>query len=463
MGDDGVTRLQALGLCGGETMSDLVKAQVVGAGTRGVSRQLPDSPWQQAYERGEVVEPPYDLEALAALYETNSTHKSCVDAKTINIVGLGYRFVPAGAEHEVCADNQQLLQHLFDTCNPEMTFTEVMRAVWTDVECLGNGYLELTRNSHGQIDGMYHVPGTTVRVLADRSGFAQVRDGRKRLFRNVGGEVVADGEAVAVGDRYHGAPAGGDGPAGSGTNPPTRGEAQNEMLHFLKYTPQSSYYGVPDIIPAVSAIAGDKAAREYNIDFFSHNAVPRMAIIVEGGELSDGVVGQLKQFMESEIKGQGHKTLVLEVPGSGARVRLERLTISGAQDAAFLEYRRANRDEVLLVHRVPPSKVTVVENANLANSKDQDKTFREQVVRPEQRRIEYQLNRLIREQLGIGDWAFQFREMDLTEAREEAEVAAIYADIGVLSAEEIRGRLGMTTTTTPTPGAARRPLPTGEG
>ena len=187
----------------------------------------------------------------------------------------------------------------------------------------------------------------------------------------------------------------------------------------------------------------------YNIDFFSHNAVPRMAIVVEGGELSEGVVAQLKQFMESEIKGQGHKTLVLEVPGNGAHVRLERLTLEGAQDAAFLEYRRANRDEVLLVHRVPPSKVTVVENANLANSKDQDKTFREQVVRPEQRRIEYKMNRLIREQLGIGDWQFAFREMDLTEAREEAEVSAIYADIGVLSAEEIRGKLGLPAPTYP--------------
>ncbi|MCE5237311.1 phage portal protein [bacterium] len=443
-------------------MSDLVKAQVVGTDGRGVSKQLPDSPWHEAYARGEVVEPPYDLEALAALYETNSTHKACVDAKTINIVGLGYRFVPVGGEREADSGNLALLQHLFDNSNPEMTFTEVLRAVWTDVECLGNGYLELTRNSRGQIDGMYHVPGTTVRVLADRSGFVQVRDGRKRVFRNVGGEPVA------VGDRSHNSTQdGGDGGRGAtasladhsgrgtsaaladhsgrGTSPRPTGDAgeQNEVLHFMKYTPQSSYYGVPDIIPAVSAVAGDKAAREYNIDFFSHNAVPRMAIIVEGGELSEGVVTQLKHFMESEIKGHGHKTLVLEVPGGGANVRLEKLTVGGCEDAAFLEYRRANRDEVLLVHRVPPSKVTVVENANLANSNDQDKTFREQVVRPEQRRIEYRLNRLVREQLGIGDWAFQFREMDLSEAREEAEVAAIYAGIGVLSAEEIRGRLGM--------------------
>lgn len=416
-------------------MSDLVKAQVVGMESRGVSRQLPDSPWHEAYARGEVVEPPYDLEALASLYETNSTHKACVDAKAINIVGLGYRFVPAAGDGEAASENQALLQHLFDHCNPEMTFTEVLRAVWTDVECLGNGYVELTRNSRGQIDGMYHVPGTTVRVLADRSGFAQVRDGRKRLFRNVGGSEVA------VGNGEDGKRTTGNG-LGRGWRDEPAGE-QNEMLHFLKYTPQSSYYGVPDIIPAIAAVAGDKAAREYNIDFFSHNAVPRMAIIVEGGELSDGVVAQLKQFMESEIKGQGHKTLVLEVPGPGAKVRLEKLAMDGAQDAAFLEYRRANRDEVMLVHRVPPSKISVVENANLANSKDQDKTFREQVIRPEQARLEYKLNRLIREQLGIGDWRFQFVEMDLTEEREQAEVAALYADMGVLSVEEIRGRLGV--------------------
>lgn len=416
-----LVKARVVGEAEGELSFGAAERRSGGGGRRGASagetRQLPEGVWTEAYSAGEVVEPPYDLETLASLYETNSTHKACVDAKTINIVGLGYRFVPAAGAEKADRESLALLEHLFATCNPEMTFTEVMRAVWTDVECLGNGYLELTRNSLGQIDGMYHVPGVTVRVRADRKGFVQIRDGRKRHFRGVGQPEVAD---------------------------PETGLAQNEMMHFTKYTPQSSYYGVPDIIPAVSALVGDKAAREYNIDFFAHNAVPRMAIIVEGGQLSESVLGQLKQFMESEIKGQGHKTLVLDVPGQDTKVRIEPLTVGGTDDAAFLGYRKANRDEVLLVHRVPPSKVTVVENANLANSKDQDKTFREQVVRPEQRRIEYRINRLLKEQVGIGDWGFQFREMDLTEAREEAEVSAIYAEIGVLTPEEIRGKLGLT-------------------
>ena len=213
------------------------------------------------------------------------------------------------------------------------------------------------------------------------------------------------------------------------------------MLHFRKYTPQSSYYGVPDIVAAIPAAAGDKAARDYNFDFFAHNAVPRLAIVVEGGQLTEAALRQVQRYMESEIKGQSHKTLVLEVPGSDARVRIEKLTVGTQDEASFLGYRRANRDEIATVHRVPPSKIGIVENANLANSRDQDKTFREQVVRPEQRRIEHRFNGLIRGQMGICDWQLQLQESDLEGELERAEIARIYTEIGAWTAEDVRGTL----------------------
>ncbi len=394
-----------------------IKAHVVGEPeTKGRSQQLPEESWRESYANGEVKEPPYSLTALAELYEVNTTHKACVDAKTANIVGLGYRFVAAVGEKLAAPANRVCLERLFDTCNDEMTFTEVIRAVWTDVETIGNGYVEVSRNSRGEIDGFYHVPGTTVRVKTNRDGFVQVRDGRKQHFRTLGAEEMRD---------------------------PEDGHAQNEMVHFRKYTPQSTYYGVPDILPAVTAIAGDRAASEYNVNFFEHNAVPRMAIIVEGGQMTKDLLRQVRQFMEAEIKGQAHKTLILDVPGNDVRVRLEPLCQIKSEDAGFLGYRKANRDEILMVHRVPPSKITIVENANLANSKDQDKTFREQVIKPEQRRIEFQINRLIREQMGIGDWRFSFRETDLSEEREQAEVAKLYTEMNVWTSDEIRAQQGL--------------------
>ena len=45
--------------------------------------------------------------------------------------------------------------------------------------------------------------------------------------------------------------------------------------------------------------------------------------------------------------------------------------------------------------------------------------------------------------MGIGDWRFRFEEMDLSEAREEAEIAEIYAGIGAWTVEEIRARQGL--------------------
>ena len=189
---------------------------------------------------------------------------------------------------------------------------------------------------------------------------------------------------------------------------------------------------------AIPAAAGDKAARDYNYDFFAHNAVPRLAIVVEGGQLSDAALKQIQRYMESEIKGQHHKTLVLEVPGTDAKVRIEKLTVGSEDEASFLGYRRANRDEIVTVHRVPPSKIGIVENANLANSRDQDKTFREQVVRPEQRRIEHRFDELIREGMGIEGWSFRLLESDLGGELERAEIARIYTEIGVWTTEDAR-------------------------
>ncbi len=248
----------------------LMKAYVVGDEARpGQSKQLPQSAWHEDYVNGQAVEPPYDLEALAELYETNATHKACVDAKVVNCVGLGYRFVPAtDREQQAAPGNRALLEHLLATCNPEMTFTEVMRAIWTDVECLGNSYMEVTRNSLGNIDGFYHVPATTIRIKPDDEGFVQLRGTQKRHFRSLGAEALAD---------------------------PVSDESQNELIHFKKYTPQSGIYGIPDIVAALAAAAGDRAAREYNIDFFEHNAVPRMAIIIEGGQLSQELLAQIQR------------------------------------------------------------------------------------------------------------------------------------------------------------------------
>ena len=390
----------------------LAKAYVVGDGERpGGSRVLPDSGWTPLYDQGWVVEPPYDLELLAGLYETNAVNKACVDAKAGSVAGLGYRLARTdgnGSER----DRERALG-LLEGRSSGTCFMDLIHGICLDMESVGNGYIEVTRDSSGAIDGLYRVPATTVRISPDRQRLAQVIDGRQQWFH-----AYSYGLAIP-------------------------GDGLTEIIHFRKQSPASSHYGVPDIVAALGAAAGDRAAKEYNLDFFEHNAVPRMAIIVEGSQMTDDLMRQIQHFMENEIRGKGHKTLVLDVPGHDVKVRIEPLTVGAQDDAAFLAYRKANRDEIMMAHRVPPSKITVVENANLSNSRDQDKTFREQVVRPEQRRIEHRLNRILSSDLGVRGWEFRFVEMDLEEERDQAEIARVYAGIGAWSVDEIRARQGL--------------------
>ena len=50
---------------------------------------------------------------------------------------------------------------------------------------------------------------------------------------------------------------------------------------------------------------------------------------------------------------------------------------AGEQESSFNIYRKSNRDEILLAHRVPISKIGIPEGINLAAARDADKTFKD--------------------------------------------------------------------------------------
>jgi phage portal protein BeeE len=85
--------------------------------------------------------------------------------------------------------------------------------------------------------------------------------------------------------------------------PPEKRRLLNEVIHLKNYHPHSSYYGLPDFLPALRALVGNKKAGDFNITFFENNAVPQYAIIV---------------------KGNAHKTLILAVvQDEGEKVDIE--------------------------------------------------------------------------------------------------------------------------------------------
>lgn len=388
------------------------------------------------YNAFEVVLPPYNLDYLAKLYELSTPHKAAVDAKVSNIVGLGYDFIP-NARTKMKMDDYEgekaeryqkkltrwkiELSEALDDMNAEDTFKEVLEKVWKDYETMGNGYIEIGRSdTTGEIAYIGHLPAATIRVRRQRDGFVQIIGNKAVFFRNFGKDD-AD-------------------PIGQDPNP-------NEVIHLKKYAPSSTFYGVPDIVAAKQAVAGNKFSADFNLDYFENKAVPRHVIILKGATINPRLAKNILEFFETGLKGKNHRSLFVPLPGDTAekKVSLEIKPVeAGVQDASFNNYRKSNLAEILMAHRVPVNKVGLPEGVSLAVARDADKTFKEQVCGPEQDTLEKKVNKVIRDIQGEQIlFDFSLNELTLTDENTQSQIDERRIKTGTETPNEQRVRRGL--------------------
>jgi PBSX family phage portal protein len=388
------------------------------------------------YAMFDLVQPVYNLEYLSQIYEVSTYNYAAINAKVSNIVGLGYDFVETRKTNDALdaiTDDKQLerarrklgklrqdLQDWLDSTNDEDTFTETLIKAYTDLEATGNGFLEIGRTTSGGIGYIGHIPAKTMRVRRLRDGFIQLLYGKAVFFRNFGDMETESPISYTEFDR------------------------PNEVIHLKKYTPMNNYYGIPDIIAAQTALAGNEFSGRYNLDYFENKAVPRYIITVKGAKLSPESERKLLEFFQVGLKGKNHRSLYVplpaDTPDSKVEFKMEPIE-AGTQEGSFNKYRLANRDEILLAHRVPINKIGVPEGVSLANARDADKTFKEQVCRPSQLRLEKKLNRIIEEKTDA--LLIKFNELTLTDEDTQSKIDERYLRMQVITPNEVRIRKGM--------------------
>lgn len=405
-------------------------------GADGTESKFVDPELVNGYGMFDLVQPPYNLEILASLYEESSVHNASILARTMNTVALGWRWEDTSKtrkriERATLKEGESLprlrdelqreedrLEDLFDDFNVDEDFIETLIKVWIDYLTIGNGYLEIGRNRNGTIGYIGHIPGAYVRIRRARDGFVQKAGAKYIYFRN-----FQDSETVD--------------PLGNDDNP-------NELIHFRQYSPTNTYYGIPSAVGAISSIIGDKFAKEYNIDYFENKSIPRYAIILKGANLSQKSKQEVVNYFKNEIKGNNHGTLFIPLPATLGRdvdIKFEKLE-NTTQEASFDKYRKSNRDEITVANRVPAPKIGVYDNANLAVSRDADKTFKNQVVGPDQKVLEKKINRIVKE---FSDKKmFKFAEIDVVDEDLRSRIWDRYLRTEVMTPNEVRAKVGLT-------------------
>lgn len=387
--------------------------------------------YRNGYGLFDVITPPWNLYELANYYDTSFANHAAIDAKVENIVGLGYNFevskrtmLKLEAAQPKTADNARKrierakieMTDWLESLNSEDSFTTIMEKIYTDVQSTGNGYLEVGRTLKGEIGYIGHIPSVTMRCRRLRDGFVQVIANKVVYFRNFGA---------------------------TNPNPVTADTRPNEIIHFKQYSPLNTFYGVPDIISAIASLQGDQLASQYNIDYFSNKAVPRYVVTLKGAQLSGEAEDKLFRFLQTGMKGQNHRTLYIPLPGDSDTNKVEFKMDpieNGVQEGSFEKYRKQNRDDILVAHQVPLSKLGGGDSSAIAAALAQDRTFKEQVARPAQRELEKPINKIIREKTDILE--FKFNELTLTDEISQSQILERYVKNQIYTPDEARQILG---------------------
>jgi PBSX family phage portal protein len=370
---------------------------------------------------------PYDLKALANMFEENTWHYRCCKAKAQIVAGEIEITPKSGIEpdNKAYLDQKKNLESLIETCNEnDESLYDVLEKFWTDYEAFGNAYLEIVADEKGFVREVYSVPAYTIKkVYPNRNDskfyFIQRRD---------------SGGVARFNSRNYDKIMAGDVPA-------------NMMHHMANYYLKSDYYGMPDFLPALMAASLDGNAMAYNSNFFSNATIPGLLIHTVGnGQLDNGQKADIMRYIRSFGKGvdNAHKTLFISTR-KGIELKIEKL-FSEIKDSSFQKMREQNRDEIIAAHGVPPRIVGIMSAGNLGGTGEgyaQMKIFERLIVMPRQRRLTSFVNRNIVANVENSDLLrINFSGMDLSDPLEKADRAIRLKQGGVIKTNEAREIVG---------------------
>lgn len=420
----------------------------------------------------------FDFDELVDIVDLNARLSRSINTYAVNTVGLGFNVnikdgVKNSDKFEEAKKQQRLVDSRLGFPHPKKNFCTLMRESKEDEETIGNGYLEVSRDLKGEIKRLHNIPGQTIWVRDNpERGFKQDIEstGEEKYFKEFGDMRVMNAET-------------GDYEEEEDEEVGFENQA-NELIHFKRYSTKSRYYGTPRWIPAIPAIIGNRKAAERNVNFFDNDGVPRMMIQVEGGTLTEKSEENIQNFIQQKHKGvdNAHRVMVIEAvdqtenmgpPGldgkqNNSRINLEPLTVGMEEDASFLEYRKANDEEVREIFGISEAFFST-SDVNRASAEVSRAITNEQEFEPDRKDKEFLINNtivrdiIIRNELPdehkskdldseeIRDQVedidilveVEFESPDIgTPEKDQAEVLDMYNEMGALTVNEIREEIG---------------------
>jgi capsid portal protein len=421
-----------------------------------------------------VVETPYSPELMAAFLEVDDTHFRCVRTKVSDSVGREYELVPtepvkpdddSGGDTPVTVAQSAVdaevaaAREFIEDANDLIGFEGVLDRAAMDHEGIGWAAIEVIRSRDFKVRKIAHLPANRVKVLRGWKGFVEIKDStRHTWYVPFGSKVVSSTRMSPIDDEPLPYDPKEDGELSAssvdwnlvdrdtGRITSDFNNSANEILWIPKHHSNTIYYGYTDVVPALGQLLSNVHIRDYLLQFFEHNTIPRYAIVIEGAKLADNVKKAITEYFSTHIKGKAHKTLIIPIPSMKGEVKLrfEKLT-ADQQEGSFQETRKNNAQSILTAHGVSPAIIGINDAASLGSGKglSQAEIYKDRIVTPLQRRWAHQLNQLFRLGLGLQLIALRFNPLDIRDREAEQKLLTAYLEKGSMTINELRKRAGL--------------------
>lgn len=359
------------------------------------SRQLPEDDLSWMHEHG-LVPVPFNVNNLLWLQDNCTFFDACVRQIATDVAG-DWSLVPTEEGTENKEQKKEIMQLFEDPNNKDETLQDIVRKCVVDRGVIGWWSIEVNRGNDRKVNGLFHVPAHTVRVHRKRQKYCQVRDTRKRWFKRFGAKIEVHAD---TGQDYK----------------TKRGKFNaNELIFQGEYYALNTYYGRPNILPAIGSVFGIIGVRNYNLAFFENYGIPAALVLMEG-EWEEGSAKQISDFIDNEIKGTDnqHKTVVLEMPPT-CKITWQPIVVE-VKEGHFTIYFKSLRDEILTAHKMPPYRIGIAEVGSLGGSTapTADKIYVQAIVEPIQEELARMITtKIIWEGLEAEAYKFQFNKIDM--------------------------------------------------
>jgi HK97 family phage portal protein len=344
---------------------------------------------------------------LEMIYKKESWVRAAVDAIQRTVTSNGFRLVTKDENDENPLTERETIRvmRLLTSPNPEDSFSDIVSEIAVDLHLYGDAYIEIVKDSKGIPIAIHNLYAPSIKILVNKHGTVL------GYIQNADTSAVRSGNSKAIVFE------------------------PNEIVHFKLPNPGNEVYGLSPLESLSIPIETDLHAQAYNLTFFKNNATPKLHI-----DLGNCTLPQLKrtkEFFKREYLGNPHKTLITE-----GGVTVNPIGTKPA-DMEFLNQRKFSRDEILAVFGVPPMKVGITEDVNRASALEADKSFKADKIIPLQRMIANKINLCVISLFNEPRVKFEFVELDLRDAKEQADIDKLDIEAGIVTVNEVRKKRGL--------------------